>query len=90
MEHSPSKISELVITHKDIDFSVKTVEKLKRCLLSQIDIAAGALCESPATLKSALENGLARLGGYQSENGKRWIYVHLNNHNYVIPYVKYH
>ncbi len=83
-------LKELVIQRKDIDFSASTVERLKRNLLSQIDMAASALCESPLALKSALENGLAKLGSYETDNGSLWIYVHLNNHNYVIPYIRHH
>jgi len=90
MNLDPSKISELVIPSKDIDFSSSTVSTLKRNLLAQIDIAAKALCECPASLKSALENGLVKLGSYESDTGHLWIYVHLNNHNYVIPYVRNH
>ncbi len=75
---------------KNINFSSPTVSTLKRNLIAQIDIAAKALCECPVTLRYALENGVIRLDSYISETGDSWIYVNLNNHDYVIPYVRNH
>lgn len=85
-----SKLNELVIYHKDIDFSIKTVELLTRNLLSQIDIVSRALCESPVSLKKAIENDLIKIGSYKCGSGNHWVYIHLNQHNYVIPYVVTH
>ena len=84
-----SQATELVIQQQDIDFSEKTVKKLSSELLKQIHFASAALCETPQALKSAIESGLAIVGGYQGERG-HWIYIHLNNHNYVIPYIRQH
>ena len=81
--------SELVIIQRDIDFTDKTVSVLTRDLLKQIHIASKAVCETPQAFKLAIETGLAKIGGYRSEQGD-WIYIHLNNHNYVIPYVRNH
>ena len=81
--------TELVLMQKDIDFTEKTVKKLSSELLRQIHFASAAMCETPQALKSAIESGLAIIGGYQSDQG-RWIYIHLNNHNYVIPYIRQH
>ncbi|MEM8843739.1 MAG: hypothetical protein AAGB35_01740 [Pseudomonadota bacterium] len=87
--HQTSQASELVIKQRDIDFSDKTVSVLTKDLLKQIHIASNAVCETPQALKFAIESGLAKIGGYQSEQGS-WIYLNLNNHNYVIPYVRNH
>lgn len=87
---NPCKLSELVIYHKDIDFSIKTVELLTRNVLSQIDVVSRALCESPVSLKKAIENDLIKIGSYKCEYGNHWVYIHLNKHNYVIPYVVTH
>lgn len=85
-----TKINELVICRKDIDFSAKTVELLTRNLLNQIDIVSRALCESPLSLRNAIKNHQVKVGAYKCSHGNRWVYIHLNSHNYIIPYVVNH
>lgn len=90
MLSSKPKITELVISRKDIDFSKHTVEKLTRNLLNQIEIVSKALCESPTTLKNAINGGQVKIGAYDSDCGSSWIYINMHNHNYVIPCVHTH
>ena len=84
-----SQAAELVIKQKDIDFTEKTVKRLTRELLRQVQFASVAVCETPQALTYAIESGMAKIGGYQSAEG-HWIYIHLNDHNYVIPYIRQH
>ncbi len=78
---------EIILNRRDIDFSADTVAKLSKNLLSQIEIVARALCEKPSTLKPAIEQGRVKMGTYQPSDGQKMIYIHLNNHDFVIPYV---
>lgn len=90
MSFAAHENTEIVIRPKDIDFSAATTKKLTNSLLQHIDIASTAICESPIALKTAIESGRVKIGGYQSNCGFRWIYINLNNHNYVIPYIVTH
>lgn len=90
MAKDPGIINELVICRRDIDFSSKTVALLTRNLLCQIDIVSRALCESPLSLRQAIQNNRVKVGAYKCARGNRWVYIHLNDHNYIIPYVVNH
>ncbi len=90
MQPIAPQITELVISRNDIDFSKSTINKLTKSLLKHIDIASKAICETPSALKSAIESGRVIIGGYQSNCGYRWIYINLNNYNYVIPCIVTH
>ncbi|MDW3095312.1 MAG: hypothetical protein R8G33_06555 [Gammaproteobacteria bacterium] len=77
---------EIIINRKDIDFDSHTVNKLKKSLITHIETVSLAVCESPETFKRAIEKGLVKIGGYQSQCGKKLIYMHFDNYDYVIPY----
>ncbi|MFK7794891.1 MAG: hypothetical protein AB8B89_06045 [Gammaproteobacteria bacterium] len=81
---------EIILDRRDIDFSAATVSKLSKNLLTQIEIISRALCETPATLRPAIEQGKIKMGTYQASCGQKMIYIHLNNHDFVIPYMTNH
>lgn len=76
---------EIVIYSKDIDYASHTVHRLRKTLLANIKSVAIAVCEHPTTFKHMLENGQIKIGGYQSCDGKKLIYLNFGNYNYLIP-----
>ncbi len=81
---------EIILRRQDIDFSCSTVQKLRKTLLTQLELVAHAICETPQALKHALEQDRVVLGACDSQHGQNLIYIHLNEHDYVVPYIVSH
>ena len=90
MQISEINSGEVVLRHKDIDFSNHTINKLTDGLLAHIEIAATAICETSSSLKQAIDSGQIKIGGYESICGRQWVYIKLKKHSYVIPYIVMH
>ena len=69
---------------------MSTVNRLTKTLLKQTELVSRAICESPQTFKYAIEQGQVVLGAYHAINGDHLIYIHFNDHDYVVPYVVTH
>lgn len=76
---------EITLNRSDIDFSPSTVKRIKQSILKHIEEMSLALCETPQSLKHALLQDTVKLGSYQHSYGTQMIYIHLNQHDYVIP-----
>ncbi|MFK8026945.1 MAG: hypothetical protein AB8C40_02685 [Gammaproteobacteria bacterium] len=86
MLDNPIPENEIIISSKDIDYTSQTVSKLRKSLLTNIETVSLAVCEPTKSFKHAIEKGLVKIGGYQSQCGKNLIYMHFNNYDHVIPY----
>ncbi len=82
--------NEIVLSKRDIDFSASTVNKITKNLLNQIEQVSQAICESPQTFKLAIEQGRVVIGAYSTSYGNKLIYIHFDEHDYVVPYIVNH
>ena len=90
MHDRPCEYKELIFNRKEIDFSPATVERLKRAVLRKIESVAHAVCEPTEVFRQAVQCGAVTIGGTQTPGGDKYIYLKVQDQNFVVPYIDTH
>lgn len=90
MHDQPREYKELIFNRKELDFSPATVERLKRAVLRKIDCVAHAVCEPTEDFQQAVQCGAVTIGGAQTPGGDKYIYLKVQDQNFVVPYIDTH
>ena len=90
MDTSPNYRKELILNKKEIDFAPATVARLRRTVLRKIETVAHAVCEPVESFRKAVLCNAVTIGGAQTSMGQKYIYLKVQDQNFVLPYIDTH